>query len=231
MIANGNGTLSAPTYYVNGNPGYTTPGGGSFAGTIDPNSPPIPDPLANLPEPSPTGMTLQSKKKMSITKDTTLDPGLYKGGIQITGGTVTLNPGIYYMDGGGFTVSGNGGIIGAGVMIYNAPQSNSDTISISGSGTCILSPMLTGPYEGITLFQDRTATAPVSISGSSGTTYTISGTFYAAAATLNVTGNGNQQTLGSQYISYDLVLGGNGSYYCNWTAPLTPGTRDILLVE
>jgi len=57
MIANGNGTLTAPDYFVNGSPGYTTPGGGSFTGTIVPNSPPIPDPLAGLPEPDPTGRT------------------------------------------------------------------------------------------------------------------------------------------------------------------------------
>src|SRR5262249_48327605 len=148
------------------------------------------------------------------------------------GGTVTLNPGIYYMEGGGFAVSGGGNVLGAGVMIYNAPGSNSDVITVGGSGNTIaLSPMLTGPYAGITFFQDRTSTAPVTVSGSTGSNFTITGTFYTASATLTVSGNGVQQTLGSQYISYDLVLTGNGSYYCNWDPNSTPGTRDILLVE
>jgi hypothetical protein len=232
MIANGNGTSTANTFMVNGSPGYTTPGGGSFTGTIVPNSPQIPDPLANLPVPDPSTMTVQSKKGMTITKNVTLNPGVYVGGMHITGGTVTLNPGIYYLNGGGLSVSGSGSLLGAGVMIYNAPQSPSDVISISGSGNAItLSPMLSGPYAGVTLFQDRTSTNGVGISASPSTNITMTGTFYAAAATLSITGNGANQTLGSQYISYDLALSGNGTYYCNWSAPNTPGTRDILLVE
>ena len=144
---------------------------------------------------------------------------------------MTLAPGIYYMDGGGFNLGGQANLSGTGVMIYNAPRSNSDTISLAGQGNCVLSPMMTGPYQGILLFQDRTARTPVSVSGSSGVTLSISGTFYAASAALSVTGNGTQQTIGSQFISYDLILGGNGSYSCSWDAKLTAGTREILLVE
>ena len=233
MIANGNGTMTADRFLVAGSPGYTTPGGGSFAGPIVPNSKPIPDPLAYLPVPDPSTMTVESTNKTQISGNRTvkLKPGVYKDGISITGGTVNLDPGIYYMDGGGFSLSGQANLYGTGVMIYNAPKSNSDTISLSGGGNCSLWPMLTGPYQGVLLFQDRTSTAPVSVSGSSGASLTLNGTFYCASATLNVTGNGTQQTIGSQYISYNLVLGGNGSYTCNWTPNLTPGTREILLVE
>lgn len=89
--------------------------------------------------------------------------------------------------------------------------------------------MMSGPYQGVLLFQNRTSTTPVSVSGN-GSMY-ITGTFYCASAVLNVTGNGGQQTIGAQYISYDLVLGGNGFFKCSWSPDLTPGTRDILLVE
>ena len=233
MIANGNGFLTADRFLVTGSPGYTTPGGGSFVGPIVPNSDPIPDPLANLPYPDPTALTVQSRNKTSLSgnKTTTLKPGIYQGGVSITGGTVNLDPGIYYMDGGGFSLGGQGSLSGSGVLIFNAPQSNSDTISISGGGNCVLSPMTTGPYQGLLLFQTRTSTAPVSVSGSAFATFNITGAFYAASAVLNVTGNGSQQTIGSQYISYDLVVGGNGTYFCSWTAQLTPGVREILLVE
>ncbi len=233
MIANGNGVMSADQFLVGGSPGWSTPGGGSFAGPIVPNSQPIPDPLAYLPAPDPSTMTVQSSNKTSFSgnRTATLQPGVYRGGISITGGTVTLAPGIYYMDGGGFNLGGQANLYGTGVMIYNAPHSNSDTISLSGQGNCVLSPMLTGPYQGILLFQDRAAKTPVSVSGSSGVTLSLTGTFYAASAVLNVTGNGTQQTIGSQYISYDLVLGGNGTYLCSWTSDLTAGKREILLVE
>jgi hypothetical protein len=233
MIANGGGSMSAPTYLVGGSPGASTPGGGSFTGTLVPNSPPIPDPLASLPVPDPNTMTIQSNKKISNAGNKTLNlqPGVYVGGIDATGGTVIMAPGIYYMQGGGFNISGQANLTATGVLIYNAPQSNSDQINITGNGTIVMSPMTTGPYQGILLFQDRTSTTPVSVSGSSGTTMTISGTFYAASATLSVQGNGNQQTIGSQYISYDLVLGGNGTYFCSWSPDITPGTREVMLVE
>jgi hypothetical protein len=232
MIANGNGTLKADEFDVGGDPGWATPGGGTFSGPIVSNSDPIPDPLANVPVPDPRTMTIQSHSKTVINKDTILFPGVYKKGITINGGITTLMPGIYYMDGGGFTLGGSGQLIGNGVMIYNAPQSNSDTISISGSnGYVTLSPMMDGPYQGLLFYQDRTSTAPVSVSGSAGCTMTITGTFYAASANLNVTGNGDQQTIGSQYISYRLNLQGNGTYNCIWSPDMTPGKRDFILVE
>ena len=233
MIANGNGSMSASPFLVGGSPGWSTPGGGSFTGTIVPNSVPIPDPLAYLPAPNPNTLIVRSTNKTSFSgnRTVTLQPGVYRGGISITGGTVNLAPGIYYMDGGGFSVGGGGTLTGTGVMIYNAPQSNSDKIDLAGGGGINLSPMLTGPYQGVLLFQDRTSTAPVNITGNGTAPMTITGTFYAASATLNVSGNGTQQTIGSQYISYDLVLGGNGTYFCSWTPDLTPGKREILLVE
>lgn len=233
MIANGGGSLTAPQFLVGGSPGYTTPGGGSFTGTIVPNSEPIPDPLAYLPPPNYNSLIVRRTNKLQHSGNgtDTLLPGIYQGGISITGGTVILSPGIYYMDGGGFSLGGSGNLFGEGVMIYNAPQSNSDTISIAGQGTVVLSPMLTGPYQGILIFQDRTSTAPVSVSGSSGAIMTITGTFYCASAPLNVSGNGSQQTIGSQYISDTLVITGNGTYACSWTPDLTPGTREVLLVE
>ena len=233
MIANGNGTMSANPFLVTGSPGWSTPGGGSFTGTIVPNSVPIPDPLAYLPPPDPSSLILREKNKVQISGNRTVDllPGLYQGGISASGGTINLAPGIYYMQGGGFNIGGQANLRGTGVMIYNAPTSNSDTISIAGQGSIVLSPPLTGPYQGICFFQDRTSTTPVSVSASPGVEYSITGTFYAASADLSVTGNGENNVIGSQYISYRLNLGGNGKYFCSWDPNLTPGTRDILLVE
>jgi hypothetical protein len=231
-----NASMTADQFLVCGSPGYV---GSQLTGTIVPNSPPIPDPLATLPYPDPSTLIVRETNGFQQSGNgqiTTLLPGIYQGGITINGGSVILSPGIYYMDGGGFKVGGNAlSVTGVGVLIFNAPQSNSDTISIQGTGTNVtLSPMMTGPYQGVLLFQTRSgpgSTAPVSVSGSSGGSLNITGTFYCANALLSVTGNGTQQTLGSQYISYDLKLGGNGTYNCTWTPDLTPGTREILLVE
>ena len=45
-----------------------------------------------------------------------MSPGVYEGGISISGpAVVTLLPGIYYMKGGGFTFGGQGALTGLGV--------------------------------------------------------------------------------------------------------------------
>jgi hypothetical protein len=231
-IANGGGSMSAPVFDITGVPGTATPGGGSFTGTIYSGVPPTPDPLRYLPEPDPTTMPLESKNATQIagTKDVTLYPGVYNGGIKVTGqGNVTLMPGIYYMQGGGFSYTGQGNLNAQGVMIFNEPQSNSDVVNVTGSGAVNWTPPTNGIYQGLSIFQDRAATATVTISGG-GSMY-ITGTFYAAGALMNIQGSGVTNYIGSQYISYDLALGGNGNINIDYGNAPIPRSRVLKLVE
>ena len=235
MVANGNGFMQAQEFdIVGGSPGYSTPGGGSFVGPIVTYTDPIPDPLRYLPVPDPSTMNVRSTRKLQVSSASNiiLQPGVYQGGIDITGqANVTLLPGIYYMQCGGFNFGGQGSLTATGVMIYNAPCSSSDVINISGQGNVTMSPPTSGPYQGVSLFQERSSTNTVSVQGSATASFNITGTFYVAGGLLSVSGNGVQQTIGSQYISYDLNLSGNGTYYCSWDPNLTPGKRDLRLVE
>jgi hypothetical protein len=96
----------------------------------------------------------------------TLQPGVYQGGIVVTGqATLDMAPGIYYMDGGSFSFTGQGNLNANGVMIVNAPQSNSDVININGLGSINLSPPTSGIYAGISLWQQRSASQTLTISG------------------------------------------------------------------
>src|SRR5439155_23844770 len=106
------------------------------------------------------------------TADVTLHPGVYTGGSSVSGpANLTLKPGIYYMDGGGFSFSGQGSLTATGVMIYNAPgNGNSGGISVSGQGSMIISAPTSGIYQGVTFFQDRTSTVPGNVQGTGGTT-------------------------------------------------------------
>src|SRR5262245_47464657 len=103
------------------------------------------------------------------------------------------------MKGGGFNFGGQGSLTGDGVMIYNDPASNSDTINLSGQGAVHMTPPMSGPYQGIALFQSRTAPVQpaLSVTGNGTAPLYITGTFYAAGALLKVTGNGTQDTIGS----------------------------------
>src|SRR5262249_24651740 len=149
-----------------------------------------------------------SSSTLSISgkQNVTLNPGLYIGGISIQGqANVTMNPGIYYMQGGGFSNTGQGNLTGNGVMIYN----DGGVINIAGQGIVTLSPPTSGPYTGITMFQNRGSAQPVQVVGNG--TMNMTGTFYAANAFVQVSGNGSVNYIGSQYVSRDLKLTGNGT--------------------
>jgi hypothetical protein len=155
-----------------------------------------------------------------------LHPGTYDGGIEITGeGPVTLLPGLYYMNGGGFTVSGEGSVTGTNVLIVNAPDSHEDTINISGEGEVNLTALSTGPYQGVVMFQDPSSDNPVHFTGEGAVTLT--GLVYVPEALVSITGNGGvtikpgtgtavapPPILGA-LIAYDLQVTGNGALTIN----------------
>src|SRR5262249_357650 len=158
-----------------------------------------------------TGAWQATNLQISSKNPVTLNPGLYIGGISIAGqANVTLNPGIYYMQGGGFSISGQANVTGSGVMIYN---DGGGSLSITGQGAITLSPTTSGPYTGLTLFQNQSSGRTVQVTGNG--SMNISGSFYAASAPLDITGNGNNQDIGSLYISKDLTLTGNGTINVN----------------
>jgi len=90
-------------------------------------------------------------------------------GSTAAGPSVTLEPGVYVMAGGGFNVCGAASVnvdtsqAPGGVMIYNTqdPSPNNTgygalgQVDINTSGSVHLSPMTSGIYTGMTIFQDR----------------------------------------------------------------------------
>jgi len=227
--ATGGGTVISSQLDVTGRPG--TSGSGTFIGPINSGVEPTPDPLAYLPEPDPSTLQQMSKKNYHLSNGIdTISPGVYRGGITVSGqGSLIMQPGIYYMDGGGFTFTGQGSLYAVGVLIFSAPRLSSDVISITGQGAITLSPMTSGIYAGISLWQARSSTNTVTVSGGGGQTMT--GTFYVPGGMLNVTGNGTNATIGSQYISNLLTLNGGGTFNVSWNPPATARIRIISLAE
>jgi hypothetical protein len=226
----GNGDVVAPKINIYGN--YVTSNTGTLAGSVKTGVAPTPDPLSRLPTPDPTTMTVQSGStyKINGSGHYTLQPGVYNGGIAIgaTSGLVTLNPGIYYMQGGGFADTGGISVSGNGVMIYNAPTKSSDVIKLTGSGNVTLSPPLSGTYKGITIYQDRSSTSILSISG--GGALNLTGTVYAARAEVDLAGSGGTNIVGSQIIANNMNVTGKGSVTVD-TSPAGPPIRDTRIVE
>src|SRR5207253_9776932 len=100
---------------------------------------------------------------------------------------------------------------------YNAWTGSSDGINIAGTGTSsiTITPPTSGIYAGLTFYQARNAPEDVAISGNG--TFSIDGTISAPAATLKITGNGGLANIGSQYVSLDLSIAGNGNVTITYT--------------
>ncbi len=232
-INSGGGSVNIGTLNVTGVPGTV----GNFGSTqINDGVPPSPDPLRTLPPPDPSTMPSMKNNAGNVSgqnANITLQPGVYPGGIQITAssGTITMAPGIYYMQGGGFTFNGNVNLVANGVMIYNssAPNGQSGSININAGGNFTMSPPTSGLYQGITLFQDRNVTNGLSVTGNG--SMSMTGTFYAASANLTVAGNGGNNVIGSQYITDTIKTSGNGSFYVDWQANQSAPERLLGLVE
>ncbi len=236
ISAIGNAALAAPQFIIAGND--TSSQNGTIttdptANNIQTNASQVPNPLSSLPTPSTSGMSTQSTSALQINTTMTLSPGVYSGGITISSGAVaavvTLNPGTYYMEGGGFIVKGTAIVDGtSGVMIYNDGGSGGQ-IDIAGNGNVSLSPETTGPYAGITLFQNPTSASQISIAGN-GSSTSISGAIYGASANLNISGNGGQ--IGSQIIVSTLTLKGNGAATVNYNSTsLAAASARVSLVQ
>ncbi len=141
-------------------------------GTVLTGAPPAPDPLAYLQMPTMGACTWNTP---NIVTSTTLSPGVYCGGLHLStsGQVVTLNPGIYYMAGGGLEVKTNATLNGNGVNIVltNAPgDSTGQTygfpvpgqplrhgIYFTSGGSGTLTAKTDGPLAGVLFYQDPAA--------------------------------------------------------------------------
>jgi Flp pilus assembly protein TadG len=241
--ANGNVVVdsnSGSSIVSSGSPSITTPvldlsGNITFSGT-NPDKATVtnygqtstPDPLANIPAPSSSGMTVQSGSTITLSGSSTrtLSPGVYDGGFTLSGSSsITLNPGMYYINGGGISMSGSSGITGNGVFIYNT---GGGSITLSGSGTIALSPMTSGTYQGITVFQDRSNSAAATMSG--GANIQNTGTFYFPDAKLTLSGSSGAAAVGAQIIANQLAFSGSASISVNYNSSVA-SKSSLTLVE
>jgi hypothetical protein len=229
-VITGDGSVIASEVDITGtNPGDVYAGKGYFqTPSLKVGQPVTPDPLASLPAPVATQYTTQSGTQLNISQGAYLQPGRYIGGIGISGGTVTMAPGIYYMDHGGFSMS-NGTLTGTGVMIYNDPTPGSgQKVSLTGGSWNLTAPT-SGTYQGMVIFQARGAgSTSVDITGPG--TCNLIGAVYAKSSPVNVTGSGGA-TIGSLFVSDTLKVTGAGSFTVDWNGHPRAGVRDIRLVE
>jgi Flp pilus assembly protein TadG len=219
--------ITSNTIYVQG--GCKQAGtAGTITATFDEQAVYVGDPLALVRPPSPgdpadcpTGPdgTAAAPKTCDLNGTQTLDPGTYYGGWKITSPStsITLNPGIYILAGGGLTQTGGVTIAAASgrVLIYStdaptcgapgAPaEACQDIIDFRGSTSLNLRGLdkdtpcppygSTGcPYGGLLFWQDANGSGTESekdIDLEGNGSLFLEGTIYSAGGDVLITGNG-----------------------------------------
>lgn len=227
--------------------GVQTSGSGSFTPAAVTGGTSAADPYTALPEPSITGQPVYSNTDMSsdtcsasanwVCSGSTyvLSPGVYDGGIKISGnGTVTLNAGTYILRKGGFQMSGNGSLTGAGVTLFNTvadhPLSTGacDQWKVSGNGAVTLSAPTSGTYKGMLVWQDEDCSNKVISWSGNGAITSSSGTIYGPTAEFEISGNGEAaMNVNTQIVTNTFRVSGNAAINLNYTSganapPLVP---------
>jgi hypothetical protein len=160
------------SYYVNGggNAACPTPTYGSA----------VSDPLAALPAPSYSGCNQTNYSWGNISPAQTINPGVYCGGIKISGGTVTFNPGTYILNGGGLTIEGANTIVnGTGVFFYNTANGHTaGSLLMTGEPTVTFKANTSGVYQGILFMQDHNVCPSTAHTFSGNASVAINGTLY-----------------------------------------------------
>jgi len=196
------GSLTASAFYIAGNYSgdlTTTP----IPNNIQTGASAMGNPLAYIPTPSIPSAAPNPTPSGSVM---TYYPGLYPSGLPISSNAV-LSSGLYYVQ-GDFSASGTLNSAAGGVMIY---LDGTGLLSLTGTGAVTLSPMTTGTYAGITLFQNPTSTNGITLNGNGH--MNITGTIYAPSAPISMTGSGD--TFGSQIIASTMSMVGNGTVTMN----------------
>jgi Flp pilus assembly protein TadG len=127
------------------------------------------------------------------TKNIHLVPGTYCKGISITGThTVTMDPGVYVIHGGGFSIGGSTSVSGSGVTIYNTGTGATGTyaygpVNFTGGAGINLSAPSTGVYAGMLFYQDPLNTLNATLGGNSDVV--LSGNLYFPTSSLTLSGS------------------------------------------
>jgi hypothetical protein len=212
VTATGSAQVSAASIQVAG--GVLQSGSATFSPAPTTGVPSFTDPLAFLSGPNASGLTNYGAVSYS-SGSYTLPPGIYSQ-IQASGhASLTLSPGLYVIEGGGMTVTGTASITGTGVTIYNTGSNYPNAggsyggITLSGTGSFSLTPASTpagGAYPGVVLYQSRSNTRALALSGNAAAGLT--GMVYAPSAPVVLGGNA---TLNAALVADRLQISGNGS--------------------
>jgi hypothetical protein len=195
--------------------------------TIKTGAPATADPYASLAVPSYS--TCNQTNYTLSGGSATISPGVYCGGITVSGGAqLTMNSGVYILNGDpthpghspdSFTVSGGSTVTGSGVSIVltnNTGNSNDwGAVTISGGTTVTLTPPTSGTMQGVAIYMDRNA--PLlnnhdTANFSGGSSMSITGSLYFPTELVNYCGGSSTASACLQLIARTVNYSGGSSF-------------------
>ncbi len=222
----GQGSITAPLIDLVGNYKNCNVGQNCYFNPSLPvtNQNRVADPFATLPAPAYSGCG-QSTGALNISGGSvTLYPGVYCGGISISGQSqVTLSPGNYILNGGGLKISSaNASLSGSGVMIYNTSNGYSyGPIVITGNSTVNLSAPTSGTYSGMLIFQDRSITSASDNIINGNTNPGLTGSLYFPTSPLKINGGSAPTPFTGKVIARTITITGGAGFFVSLSGPAT----------
>jgi Flp pilus assembly protein TadG len=210
----GSASVSALSIGVVGGASYsssnvTTTGGVTTGEAV------IADPYADVTFPAFSGC---SENKFSVKSTMTIDPGVYCNGFTVNAGAIlTLNPGVYYIDQGTFSVNGGATISGQGVtLVFTSSTGNNwATASINGSATINLTAPIAGPTAGIVILGDSQIPTGTTFKFNGGASQYLGGAVYIPTGAISYSGGTGTSASCTQIVGDTVSFTGNSNVAVN----------------
>jgi len=177
--------------------------------------PAIPDPLASRP--APTVGPCDQTNYVASGGTQSLNPGVYCGGLHITGGAVvTLNPGVFIIQNGPLTVDGGSSMTGANVGFF-LTGTGAVLNFAAGANTINLTAPTGGSMAGLLFYEDRNDTQGVAHTIESDNARNLLGTIYLSRGVLSIGSNAKVGDLSAYTIivADSIVLAGGPNMVLN----------------
>lgn len=233
-LQNGDAVISGGSVSVNGDVNIQSHGLVSTDGTIsvegvasgpldgytpDPlqHQLPVEDPLATVPLPSYSTLTVKSDPCGTGSGH---GPGVY-GGWNFPNSTCVLQPGLYVVT-GQWSFTGSAALDGsAGVTLYfvcgtttapracHAPGEDGGWLDANGNGDIVVKAPSSGDTQGMAIVYDRLNTSELRLTGNGASDY--EGTIYALSANMEYDGNSCSDTYQALIIVDSLEFNGEGT--------------------
>ncbi len=232
----GGAVLNASSVTVSGSISTTNGGVINSASAVRTLQPPTADPYSAVAVPAAVGCKYNGLALgWSAGTQTLSADGVYCNGLSMGGGAVVaMNPGVYIINGGSFSIQGGARLTGTGVtIVLTGSGGNYATSSIANGATVTLSAPTTGATAGLVFLQNPAAPTTGSSSFQGGSAVTLTGALYFPTQTVVYANGTSSSSPCTQLVAWRIQFAGGASFnsHCATTGVGVIGASPTVLVE